>query len=244
MPSDDPKFVLSKSMVLSQYNLLKSFCDQVSYSSKTNYKVAKILEAMTDSFFSLHSIENISQVKEKKRIWYIAQAWAPVEIKKLLAAGIENFVVDNTTDLNTLINFLSRKNMKVNLLLRMRLKEHTVSTGKHYVYGMYSHVVNQLIPKLRKNKTIGKLGIHVHRKTQNVSEWSLKNELEGLLEESTLDAIDVVNMGGGIPVKYKNFRVDVSGSVFSEIKKLRMWLDKKNIQLIIEAGRFIAAPSV
>ena len=38
------KFTISKSKVVEQYNSLKEKCDLISYSSKTNQVVAKILE--------------------------------------------------------------------------------------------------------------------------------------------------------------------------------------------------------
>jgi ornithine decarboxylase len=126
----------------------------------------------------------------------------------------------------------------------MRMKEHTIKTEKHFVFGMYSKQINELIPKLRKNIKISKLGIHFHRKTQNISEWSLKDELMDVVEEETLKSIDMVNIGGGIPVRYKNYNVDVIPYIFDKIKELKEWLNGKNIEMIIEPGRFIAAPCI
>ena len=123
----------------------------------------------------------------------------------------------------------------------MRLREHTIHTGKYFVFGMYSYQINKLIPELRKNININKLGIHFHRKTQNISEWNLVYELKDSLTPETFQSIDLINIGGGIPVKYKNLHADV-GPIFEDIKKLREWL--KNIKLIIEPGRFIAAPCI
>ena len=239
--NDSAKFVLSKRILLKQFGEIQKHADVVSYSAKTNYEVAKLLEGLTSCFFSVHSFEDLEKIKDKKRVWFLAQAWNEKELERLFSLCVENFVVDNQKDLDVLLNNCKKK---INILLRMRLKEHTVNTGKHFVYGFFSHQVNKLIPELRKNSSIKKLGIHFHRKTQNISEWSLKEELEQVLDKKVLESIDIVNMGGGIPVKYKNFNAEVLDSIFSEIKTLRSWLKKHDISLIIEAGRFIAAPSI
>ncbi len=169
------RFILSKSKLMDKYKEIKKLADIVSYSYKTNSVIGKILEN-TDCMFSVHNIENLIQ-KDMKRVWFFAQAGNNKELKLLFEKGVTNFVVDNKNDLNILLNYIKQHDKKINLLLRMRLKEHTIQTGKHFVYGFYSNKINQLLPELRKNPNIEQLGIHFHRKTQNVSEWSLKQEL-------------------------------------------------------------------
>lgn len=238
------RFILSKSKALDQYKRVKLLADEVSYSFKTNPAVGRILEKETDSCFSLHSIENVDIVEDKKRIWLFGQAWDKEELGFIFEKGIQKFVVDNEADLDTLLNFIDDKDVKIDLLLRMKLKENTIHTGKYFVFGMASGKINELMSKLRKNEKIGSLGIHIHRKTQNISEWSLKYELEQILSDETLDAIDLLNLGGGLPWKYKNFRADVIDHISSKIKEVREWLNEKKIRVIIEPGRFIAAPCV
>jgi len=228
--TDAAKFVLSKKKVLEQYKIIKDLSDIVSFSAKTNYEVAQLLEESTDCMFSMHTGESINQIKDKNRIWFFGQGWNLEELKNLGILGIKNFVVDNENDLKILINFINENDLKINLLLRMRLKENTIHTGKYFVFGMYSSQINKFIPELRKNRNIDKLGIHFHRKTQNISEWSLKFELESVLSEETLRNIDFLNIGGGIPVKYKNFRADVVNSIFLEFSNLRKWLNNPKYQ--------------
>ncbi len=241
---NSPKFVLSKSVLLDQYNELKKYADIISYSAKTNYEVAEILEKETDCFLSIHSLEGLEKVKNPKRVWYFAQAWDNEELNKIFTLGISHVVVDNETDLDVVLKYIKEHSLKVSLLLRMKLQEHTIHTGKYFVYGMYSHQVNKLLPELRANPNIQDLGIHFHRKSQNISEWSLQYELSNILSKEALQAITVVNMGGGLPVRYKNFRADVLELVFKEITKLKSWLSENNIQLIIEPGRYISAPCI
>lgn len=234
-----PKFILSKSKALEQLEIIKELADEVSYSVKTNTELINILENHCN--FSVHSLNNLNLIKNKEKVWFFLQGATKENIEILLNQGIKNFVVDNKNDLNTLLNNLKNE---INLLLRMRLKEHTLHTGKHFVYGFYSKQINQLIPELKNNKLINKLGIHFHRKTQNVSEWSLKEELNHSIKEENLKQINIVNLGGGLPAQYKNFRKEVINHIFAKIKELKEFLNKREIKLIIEPGRFIAAPAI
>ncbi|MBN2367905.1 decarboxylase [Candidatus Woesearchaeota archaeon] len=236
------RFILSRKKVLEQYKKSLELCDAVSYSFKTNPDVGKVLEKETDCMFCIHSFENLMQLDDGKRTWFFAQAWNKEELGRLFDRGVNKFVIDNEKDLDVLLKYISEKNKKIDLLLRMRLKEHTIQTGKHFVYGMYSSRINELIPVLKRNKSIGKLGLHFHRKTQNVSEWSLKEELEDTIQH--WEKIDLVNIGGGMPAEYKNYSATVLDSIFDKIRELRKWLNQKGIKMIMEPGRFIAASPV
>jgi ornithine decarboxylase len=237
------KFVLQKSKVLEQYDLLKECCDEVSYSLKSNPIVGEVLEEGSDCSFSVHSIESLKVLKYVKRVYYFSQAWSEEDLDQLFSLGVRKFVVDNKQDLDVLLKFIEGREDKIVLFLRMRLKERTVRTGKHFVFGFYSSEVNELVPKLVVNPNIESVGVHFHRKTQNIHEWSLQYELKDSLSEETLRSIKALNIGGGLPVRYKNSR-DRLEHIFGEIDKLRSWLRKYSIEVIAEPGRFIAAPGV
>jgi ornithine decarboxylase len=236
------RFVLSKSKVSEKYDELTRLSDIISYSFKTNAEVGKILDNYTECFFSVHTIEDLKKLTNMKRIWFFAQAWDYNEINILFTKGIDKFVVDNENDLNALLDYISIKNRTIDLLLRIRLKEHSVQTGKHFVFGISSDRINEILPKLKQNKHIANLGIHFHRKTQNVSEWSLKEELQDTIKN--WDSISLVNIGGGIPAEYKNFSATVLQDIFAKIIDLRKWLNSKKIKMIIEPGRYIAAYAI
>ena len=235
------KFIVSKSKVLEQYKILKTLGLEVSYSSKTFPEITRILEENTDSFFSIHMMESLDIVKDKGRVWFFAQAWDNEKLDNLFKYGVRSFVVDNEVDLHVLLEYVRKTDVKINLLLRMKIKEYTIHTGKYFVFGMNHERINFLIPELRKNRKITKLGIHFHRKTQNTSEWSLKEELSQLLKEDTLTSIDIVNIGGGLPVEYKNTTDKNIKFIFEKITELKNWLDSYGIKTAIEVGRFLAA---
>jgi len=238
------RFELSRNVVKKEYDKLLQCADELSYSLKTNPDVGKILESETHCRFSVHSLKGLGLLQDKKRAIYFAQGWNEEEIEQVMKLGVDWFTVDNEQDLNTLIKYLEKTKAKINLLLRMKLKEHTVQTGKHYVYGFYSKQVNELVPMLAKQPHIKTLGLHTHRKTQNVSEWNIQQYLEESLDKEVFKHIQVVNMGGGLPSIYKNYRAENLPNILEKIRSLRTWLNEQDIKMIIEPGRFIAAPAV
>jgi ornithine decarboxylase len=239
-----PKFILSKKVALQQYNKAKSVADIVSYSSKTNPLVTPILEENSDAMFSIHFINELKHVQDKSRVLFLAQAWTEEIIGDLVQQGISWFAVDNETDLDILLGYLEKNDTEINLLLRLKLKENTLRTEKYFVFGMTSEVINKRMRELRRNDKINKLGIHFHRKTQNMSEWNYQYEMPNILAPDVLQMIDVMNIGGGLPSEYANTNVDVVNSIMTKIMELKTWLNEQDIQLIVEPGRFICASAV
>jgi len=240
-----PKFIISKSIVLNQYKIIESLADIITYSSKTNPLITPILEENTNCLFSIHLFNELKNVNDKSRVFFLAQAWDNEQIETLIKNGITNFTVDNEEDLNTLLEVLKYSNIstKITLFLRLKLRENTVKTEKYFVFGMNSDTINKRIPELAKNPNITQLGIHFHRKTQNMSEWNYQYEISNILSEETLSHLTWINMGGGLPAEYTNTNVDIFNGIFARIKEFKQWLQTKNIKLMIEPGRFIAAPA-
>ena len=235
------KFVLSKSKVLEQYS--KVNFTRVSFSSKTNPLISRILEEETDCLFSIHLINELNNIKDKSRALFLAQAWDEELISKLVNYGITKFVVDNEPDLEVLLAYLESSSVSIDLMLRIKLKENTIKTEKYFVFGMSSETVNSRIKELKENFKILELGVHFHRKTQNMSEWNLKFEVSHMLTEETLKNIDIINIGGGLPSEYANTNVKVLESILFKIKEFKEFLKNYNIDLMLEPGRFIAAPA-
>lgn len=242
-----PKFTISKSKVLEQYKIVESISDVVSYSSKTNPKVTSILEENTNSRFSIHNANELKNIKDKSRVVFLAQAWNEEMIRDLVGQKIKWFVVDNEKDLEIFLSFLKNNKAKVNLLLRFKLKENSIRTERYYVFGMNSDIISKRIKQIRGdsllNSRIENLGIHFHRKSQNISEWNFQFELEESFDEDFFEKIDIVNIGGGLPCVYANTNANLFEGIYKRILKLKNWLNGKNIKLMIEPGRFICAPA-
>jgi len=237
------KFVFSKKAILENFSKLQELSDSIAYSVKSNPFIVSILEEKTNSFFLIHHINELQHIKDKKRIWFMLHSPEKDELDLLFKENVNKYIVDNINDLNFLEEYLKKENKKIELLLRMRLKEYTVQTGRYFVYGFFSKDINELIPKLKNNLAIEKLGIHFHRKTQNLSEWNLIEELEESLSSETWENINYLDIGGGIPIDYKNVKAETIKDVYKKIVGLKTFVNKKNIKLIIEPGRAIAGPS-
>jgi len=242
-----PKFVLSKSKLLSQYAQVEKLADEISYSSKTNQLVTPILEKETNCMFSVHMPNELKHVQDKTRVWYLTQAWTKEHLNDLITQGVNSFVIDNEADLKILTSYLLEHDVKINLLLRMRLREMSIRTERYFVFGIPVEKSNELLmqilndPKLKDK--INQSGFHIHRKTQNMSEWRLAYEFEHMIDEDVWSLINTINIGGGIPSAYANTNKNVIENVFKTISELKSHLNEKNIKLIIEPGRAIAAPA-
>ena len=238
------EFVLSQQTLLAQYAQLAPLTDLISYSYKTNPVVGTVLRDRVSSCrFSIHALADLADVPSEK-VTFFAQGWQALYVQDLLERGIRWFVVDNSADLLVLLHVLEITPFPITLFLRLRIKEHTIHTGKYFVFGFLSADIHRLVGELSSHPCIAALGIHFHRKTQNISEWYLQEELAQTLTPATLALLDYINIGGGIPVTYKNSHAYHLTSIFFQISSLRLWLSSFQIQLILEPGRFLAAPCV
>jgi ornithine decarboxylase len=238
-----PKFEISKRQVLEKFDEVQNVADFVSYSSKTNPIVTGILEEEKNCLFSIHSINELKNVKDNSRVLFLAQGWDEQEFIFLLKKGIRKFVVDNIKDLNLLKEIMINRKENIDLFLRLKLKENTLKTEKYFVFGFNSDFINKEILELKKFDFIKQIGIHFHRKTQNISEWDLRSEIENVLSEEVLEEINYMIVGGGLPSVYANTNLKVFSGIFEKLNSFRKWLNSKEIKMIIEPGRYIAAPA-
>jgi len=240
-----PKFILSKKLLREQVKLLTDLGLKISYSYKTNREVGNLLQKIAPEIdFSIHAREEIEMINDKSKISFFAQAESTEELKQILKTGIKTFVVDNETDLNKILEAAKETNTKINISIRMKFQEHRVGSGKYFVYGMSSRKINELISEIKDNPLIENLGIHIHRKSQNTSEWEIKDELEDSLTKESLERISTINFGGGLPAKYRSYTTEVLTYIFKKLSNAKEFLDQHNIQTIIEPGRFLAAPCI
>lgn len=240
-----PHFVLYKSKLKDQIKSLEDLGLKVSYSYKTNRQVGDVLQEMCPTVdFSIHAFEEIDMIKDKSKISFFTQAESVEELKGIIETGIRTFVVDNEIDLERILKASEETSTKINLSLRMKFLEHRIGSGKYFVYGMPARRVNELILELKDNSLIGKLGVHIHRKSQNTSEWEVKDEIEDSLERAVLERIDSVNIGGGMPAVYRSSTVNVYPYIFKKLRVTKEFLDSWRIETVIEPGRYIAAPCI
>jgi ornithine decarboxylase len=239
----DPHFIISKPKLLEQVKTLEDLGLKISYSYKTNHEVGDLLQELSLSIdFSIHAEGEIEKIKDKSKISFFTQAESTEELKEILKTGIKTFVVDNEIDLEKILEASKELDVKINLSLRMKFQEHRIGTGKYFVHGMPAKKINEIIAELKDNPLVEKLGVHIHRKSQNTSEWEIVEELKDSLTEKSFENIDMINLGGGLPAKYRNYALKTLSYIFQKLTNVKEFLDKYNIQTIIEPGRFLAAP--
>ncbi len=240
-----PHFILSKSKLIEQAKTLEDLGLEISYSYKTNHEVGNLLQELSPSVnFSIHAKEEIEMIKDKSKISFFTQAESLEELKEILKNGIQTFVVDNEIDLERILQASKESDKKINLSLRMKFQEHRIGTGKYFVYGMSSKKINEIISEIKNNPFIEKLGVHIHRKSQNTSEWEIEEELKDSLTEDSLKRIDALNLGGGLPAKYRSYTSKILPYIFQKLTNAKKFLEGYNIETIIEPGRFLAAPCI
>jgi len=238
-------FLLSKKIAIAQVKLLEDLGLKISYSYKTNHEVGNILQKECPNIkFSLHAFEEIEMIKNKSKISFFTQAESTKELEDITKKGVANFVIDNEIDLKRILKAIKKTKTKINLSLRMKFQEHRVGTGKYFVYGMGSHKINEIILQIKNNNLINKLGIHLHRKSQNTSEWEMTEEIKDSLTKESLKRINFINLGGGLPVKYRSYTSETQTYIFKKLKNVINFLKEQKIEAIIEPGRFIAAPAI
>ncbi len=238
------RFILSKKILSEQLKKLQDLNLKVSYSYKTNNQVGDILQENADVDFSIHAKQELDNIKDKNKIWFFTQAESEQELKEIILSGINKFVIDNEKDLEIILNTIKQTNTHISLSLRMKFQEHRIGTGKYFVYGMSSNIVNNLIKELKNNPLIEDLGVHIHRKSQNTSEWEIKQELQDSLTKETLAHINFLNIGGGLPTKYRSYTTEVINYIFEKLKNAQEFLKQNNIETYIEPGRFLASPCI
>jgi ornithine decarboxylase len=240
-----PHFTLSKQKLLSQLQILTNLNLKISYSYKTNREIGNVIQEISpDVDFSIHAQEEIPMIKDKSKISFFTQAESTEELTKIIQEGVHSFVIDNEIDLKNLLQAAEFTKQKINISIRMKFHEHRIGTGKYFVYGLPSSKVNSLIQELKDNPVINQLGIHIHRKSQNTSEWEIVEELRDSIKPETLKIISSLNLGGGLPVEYKSYTNSTLPYILEKIKKAKEFLDNNKIKTIIEPGRFIAAPPI
>jgi len=241
----EAEFILSKEILRDQVKKLQDLGLAVSYSYKTNSVVGNVLQDLCpDVDFSIHSGEELDQIKDKSRIWFFTQAENLNELKRLLDVGVRRFVVDNKVDLDRLLEIIENEKVKIYLSLRMKFQEHRIGSGKYFVYGMTSKRVNEIIREISSNIYIAELGVHIHRKSQNTSEWEIIEEIKDSIEKDTLRKISFVNFGGGLPSEYRRYTGLVMDYIFVKLTEARDYLEGLGIKTFIEPGRFLAAPAI
>ncbi len=236
---ETPVFIVSKQEIINKLKELDKIFDEVYYSYKSNPFVGKLISKITHKLSLNHknSIKGLDKKTLRNSLYYL-QGESKKEIEEIVDKGLSKFIVDNENDLR---NLLSVYDPNI-LFLRVKYREHTFYTGKYFVYGMSWKKIPEIVDKYKLKKF--ELGLHFHKKTQNVGEWYIMKDLFDMFNKDFLEKnIKYINLGGGIPWKYVNSSPSLE-SIKRSIMEFKEKINNLNISLLSEPGRYIAAPSV
>lgn len=231
---EDPFFVCSRSVLISQVDALKGLGMEVFYSTKTNPEMAILKELQGKVGFSVSSPEEFISVMamggSADEIIYYERGLNNERVSWLIGAGCKNFVVECMKGFENIIT-----EAKEDFTIFVRIKSESVGNkySGNYAPGFSIEETRDLIGKC---KALGiKVGVLHHSSSQvdEPSAWEKKFELLG-----KLDGLDVINLGGGLPIDYNDKN---SEKILKEIEKGVKGLKAKRV--IIEPGRFIVGPA-
>jgi diaminopimelate decarboxylase len=232
--SEEPFFVCSKSVLAQQVKRLSDLGLEVFYSVKTNPEKVILEELNTiNTSFAVSDRDNflslISMSVPMERICYYERALTERKAEWLIQSGCRNFVVDTKTAFN---NIIGKADDSFTILVRIKAEANNEYSGC-FVPGIDWEDAKGLIDKC---KNIGaKSGILHHSSSQLNDPKVWRDKFEFL---STLPELDIVDMGGGMPIDYNGEKYDkVLEEIAKGIKKI------KAKRMIAEPGRFIVGPA-
>lgn len=231
----EPFFVCSRSVLSEQVGKIRKLGLEVFYAVKTNQEmqILEELHRLGTGFLASNPKDFISVsatgARPDKIIYYARGLTRPLA-EWLIENGCRNFVVESLPAFDNLLPLVDNG---FSILARMRANGVRNKYSGEYVPGLEAGEVRAINAKCRKlGITTGVLH-HSSSQVDDLDAWNKKfKELAGL------GGMDIIDLGGGIPISYGSGNHD---KIFEEIKN---GIKKLNaMRVIIEPGRFIAGPA-
>ncbi len=166
-----------------------------------------------------------------------------IDIRSTLRFGCTTFVVDNEYELEKFVRYKER----VGLLLRLSFPNPNAVVNLSKKFGLSVHNVQAFLAKA-DNLGIHIKGLSFHVGSQSKLQQSHVDAINKCLEIITESRtqrdvpMSVLDIGGGFPIDYDGTGIDIEEfcAPINEVIENR----PKNIRVIAEPGRFIAAPAM
>ena len=174
------------------------------------------------------------------------------EIELALDLQVGRFSVDNFYEAKLLDNIAKKRNCLINILIRITpgIECHTheyIQTGQiDSKFGFDLSQLDKIVDLITKEYTNLKIkGLHAHIGSQIFELQSYKDEIEILISEiNKLNqkynlALNELNIGGGLGVKYTESDTPPSISEFAQVISNALESSQNDLVLFIEPGRSI-----
>ncbi|MDR3259898.1 MAG: diaminopimelate decarboxylase [Fusobacteriaceae bacterium] len=182
------------------------------------------------------------------------------ELEMCIDYGIDSIIIDNIPEVINIQNIASKKDKKINALLRLNIgiDAHTheyIKTSKNnskFGESIYDNKIYKTMETIINSKNINFLGFHCHIGSQIFDMKSFYEAIDIMLDFSQKislkfgNIVKEINLGGGFGVYYteKDVAVDLEEASKLIIKYLEKSLKEKSMELekvSIEPGRSIVA---
>lgn len=188
---------------------------------------------------------------DPRKIVYASVGKTPVEIADAIRAGILLFNVESTPELIAINRICARMRRKARVAIRVnpgvKAKTHRyITTGtKANKFGVDEDTAFRIFDEKPRFKHIDIAGIHIHIGSQITQPQPF---LKAIRKVSSLikrlrkagHVIDYLNIGGGLGIIYNNEKPQTAADFAEAVVPL---LEKLDIKLILEPGRFISGNS-
>ncbi len=182
---------------------------------------------------SVKEVQDALNYFDPKNILFSNPLCTREEIEQIIGLGVRKFVIHSE-------EYLEIFPQECCILLRIATNPDTSRWSLGNKFGCDKKSTLNILKKLCK-KSFSKIGISFHVGSQNEHPDSWKEALEKANQlQKKFPKINVVDLGGGFPISYDN---QISETFIPEVKQLVEEYISKETTIIIEPGRFIAAPT-
>jgi len=253
-----PVYIYSKNTLLDHYykieKALRAFSPLICFSVKSNSNLS-LLKTLVNAGSGLDIVSGGELYRAKlvkadpKKIVYAGVGKRSEEIKDAIRYGILFFNVESEEELFLINRCAKELGRRVNIAIRinpdlMDIVTHKyIVTGKgHTKFGVDFITAKKIFKSFWKYRNTRIKGVHIHIGSQIISAApfisAIKKVLRFLKEEKII--IEYLNIGGGLGIVY-SMEKPQTASDFA--KKVTPLIEKENIKLILEPGRFISGNS-
>ncbi len=189
---------------------------------------------------------------EPEKIVYAGVGKTTPEIEMALSTGIRMFNCESLPEIERINTIASRMNKIASIAIRLNPDveantHHYITTGKkENKFGVSMHLLPKVIDVVKNMTHVKLTGLHVHIGSQITEvepfEEACKKAMAVMEELKAMGATEckTLNLGGGFGIQYHN---EESLDIDKWAKIIRRTVNKKNVFLIIEPGRYISGSS-
>lgn len=191
---------------------------------------------------SIEEVRLVRKVAKKARIYFMHPVKAPEAIREAyITYGVRDFVLDTEDELLKIVRETDLAS-DLNLYIRLSLPRN----GKSAIdfSSKFGAVPDEAIRLLQKSRPVAqKLGLcfHVGTQTTDASVYARAVDKAAAVIRKSGVKVDVLDVGGGFPVRYTDGEVPSMETCIETIKAALAKANLSNIALLAEPGRALVA---